>query len=102
LVLLPPKKKNGKERKKARKLPEVLVLLLELCGPQAMAPVPCVRCDSGWNWDYNLRKRRPDLRARRCRRCWKRSQQSILAEGSVFVFSFSEFEIQEQRISMAL
>jgi hypothetical protein len=88
--------------KKERKLPQVLVLLLELCGPQAMAPVPCVRCDSGWNWDYNLRKRRPDLRARRCRRCGKRSQQSILAEGSVFVFSFSEFEIQEQRISMAL
>jgi hypothetical protein len=88
---------------KERKLPEVLVLLLELCGPQAMAPVPCVRWDSGWNWDYNLRKRRPDLlRARRCRRCGKRSQQSILAEGSVFVFSFSEFEIQEQRISMAI
>jgi hypothetical protein len=91
-----------KERKKERKLPEVLVLLLELCGPQAMAPVPCVRCDSGWNWDYNLGKRRPDLRARRCRRCGKRRQQSSLAEGSVFVFSFSEFEIQEQRISMAL
>ncbi|CAK9196929.1 unnamed protein product [Sphagnum troendelagicum] len=67
-----------------------------------MAPVPCVRCDSGWNWDYNLGKRRPDLRARRCRRCGKRSQQSSLAEGFVFVFSFSEFEIQEQRISMAL
>jgi hypothetical protein len=92
-----------RERKKERKLPEVFVLLLELCGPQVMAPVPCVRWDSGWDWDYNLRKRRPDLlRARRCRRCGKRSQQSILAEGSVFVFSFSEFEIQEQRISMAI
>ncbi|CAK9196998.1 unnamed protein product [Sphagnum troendelagicum] len=68
-----------------------------------MAPVPCVRCDSGWNWDYNLGKRRPDLRARRCRRCGKRRQQSSLAEDVKNIYAVSNRWLPlEMRLGMAV